>query len=232
MENEQLEPLEPSLNIISDVLKYRFEHDQYDGTADELNAAFMQCVFAFIEANWKTLRGVCANSCRGQKHLIDEMFSDVVFSRVQNAFRTFDTSHGVPLERHVFSTVRWYCFKWMNERSRKAAREPLFCDLQSESYSNDSNAKVDLNSYQANLVDNTTLDAIIAGECKEEVQSLLSNLSPLMRRIVYLHDAMQWTHEEIGQQFGYSRRWADDQYLQAIKILRNVASRKQRINND
>lgn len=205
-----------TLELLQSVLTIRSElNDLDDWTEAEYNTEFMRCVWAFIERYWDTLQSICAKSCRGRFDLVEEMFSDVVLWRVQNAFHTYKAWRG-ELEGHVFGTIRWYCFKWMNERLRRVTREPCVTDLQpSQAQSSNHRGAMELEPAASG-----DIDAYIAHECKEEVQRLLACLDAQHKRIVFLHDGMAWTFDEIGFQERKSESWAKQHYHQAVQLIR------------
>lgn len=79
---------------------------------------------SIIEDGWDVLercqnelKALCKRSCRGRFDLVDELMGRVVdvMPQIEEAW---DPTFDVPFRAHIFSSLRWYLWKWMNKRMR------------------------------------------------------------------------------------------------------------------
>lgn len=146
-------------------------------------------VFAFVIEHWKTLRGVVKNCCKNQYHLIDDIWSDVVYTAVFAAFSTYDESIGLQtFEQHVFNTVKWYVVKWWSKRQLEYERQPRIDDI-----------KVELHQYYLHNIDIEAIEQV------ETVQTVLGHLTEFERQLFALRFGLGWSYQEIAKQLNVNR---------------------------
>lgn len=171
----------------------------------------------FIELYEKKIRGMIANSCRGRKELIDEIFSDVVLHYTENAFRTFDPTKGQTLYQHVMHTLRWYVGKWLNKRLRNMRRETSETDL-----SNGEPGETVLRELAIAKSGEPGGDAL---DNAEIVRKILANVPEYERALLMLRHVAGLSFPEIAKRLGVSESTARTQCDNALVCAKRVAAR-------
>ena len=150
----------------------------------------------YVLNNETQLRRLVRQCCRGQYHLCEDIWCDVVIARTPRLVEvTYDGS--VPLEAYVIRSLRWYIFKWLNGKGTKALCEDI--DM------------IDESQEPMYTVDHDVSD---------EVQYLLRGLDEYDRSILIMHLIAGHNLTEIGDILGVSKGTARNHYLRALERAR------------
>ena len=148
------------------------------------------------------LRNICSQSCRGCFHLVDEIYSDVVFVRVPRMVdETFIPELGVPLDAYIKRNLRWYIFKYLNARMEVYATE---CDDVTE-----------IETEPFYYVDRSTFDT---------VQDIMKGLDDYDKHIMYLHVVEGMSFTDMSALLDTPRSTVRLHYLRALEKAQLLAA--------
>lgn len=78
-------------------------------------------VWRLVHENEAALRGSCMKMLpKNMRHELEELYSDVVLSRAVSIMRTYDHTKGASPISHLVIAVKWYAFKWVVKKTKKA----------------------------------------------------------------------------------------------------------------
>lgn len=170
--------------------------------------------FAFIECHYDELRTLISRKCsRNKQRFIDDIWDDVILTKVQTSIETFDPSYGRTLKQHVFGNLRWYIQRWHKVRARR--REVCETDVAASEY-----------------VEPVTASVVSAIDLRDYVQELMDELSDFDRQILRLHFWGEFTNVDIAAMMGVSegtiRTYIENALTNVYRIIRNRNKSKRR----
>ena len=169
-----------------------------------------EVAWSFIEREYAALESLCKKYSRGQVELVDELMADVVTLRMPGIIATYKLGGQASLRTHVMANVKWYLFKQMHARDKHLVRYgAAIVDVETgaEHYGTES----------------TIVDAAIASD---EVQYILSLLSPYDRSLISLYDLCHVGFEELSDILGVSYGTARKHYRQALARAREASNQE------
>lgn len=172
----------------------------------------------FVELYEKKIRGMIANSCRGQHELIDDIFSDVVLHYTENALRTYNPTKGQTLYQHVMHTLRWYVRKWLVKRLKNMQRETSETDLSNDDGSGE-NVLRNIAATKTNFAFGDALDN------RETVQKILGSVPEYERALLILRHVAGLSFPEIAKRLNVSESTARTQCDSALVLAKKIAAR-------
>lgn len=148
--------------------------------------------WSLLEREYEPLRRLCRKYARGQKELVDDLMADVITLRMPGVINTYKLGSSATLRTHVFACMKWYLYKQMHARDKHHKR------------------------WGAELTSNRGVDSIDTTAANDEVQYILSILSPYDRSLLSLYHLCHVGFEELGDILGVSYGTARKHYRQAL----------------
>lgn len=158
----------------------------------------------FVIENEERLRSFVEVACRGNYHLLDDLWASCVMDRVEGIHATYDPQHisGASLKTHMFASIRFYIYKYMNKQAQ---------------------GKVKGGKYQGQL--STDYDEaaeesreVMELETRELVQYVMGKLPEYDARLLKMYHWDEMTFQEMADELGYHAKGsARLHYIAALK---------------
>lgn len=156
--------------------------------------------WSFIEREYESLKYLCVRYSRGQQDLVDDLMADVITLRMPGVVATYKLGASATLRTHVFANMKWYLMKQMDARDKHHVRFGA--------------TLVSGESGQENHGEDSTIVDVAAAS--DEVQYILSLLTPYDRSLISLYHLCHVGFEELGDILGVSYGTARKHYRQAL----------------
>lgn len=175
---------------------------------------------------------IVKRACRGAYYLCDEL-TEEVYDRVQRVYDTFDGSHDVPRDAYMFSTLKWYLWKWMNANYERLGRSVSFSVLfdgikrgedDTTTYSSYAgHSGFSSSSLPVLAVEDSTFKRLVAWE---EVQKILSSVGEYDRRLLVMRHLVGMQLKDIAELVGVTTQTVCRDCFTAEEEARRVAGYK------
>lgn len=172
----------------------------------DIDPALIEVAWSFYEREQAKLRTMCRNVLRGSNVTVEEGMSEIAY-QLPGVLACFDSSRGVLLRTHVFTSCRWYVYKLRDKRK--------FKHRHMERSANETLHEVP-DFHRSEWLDDDLFD-------HEEVQSLLDRLASINAHyasVLRLYFLCELTYEQIGDILGFSKNTARCKVQRAISLIK------------
>ncbi len=164
----------------------------------------------FVIENENKLKAFVEVACRGNYHLLDDIWAACIMDRVQNIHATYDPRHesGASLKTHMFASIRFYIYKYMNKQAQGRVKGGKYQGQLSTEYDEEAEES----------------RAVIELEAAETVQYVLGKLPEYDVELLKMYHWDGMTFQQMADALGFHAKGsARLHYLAALKRATTIA---------